>query len=169
MSEAVKVNADTQAELSDRLDRMNRIANEMRKRTDQATTSIKMIDEIAFERNLLALNLIDEIAFQTNLLASNATTKAARAVEASRSFTTVAEEVCSLARRSAEAAENTATMMEESAKNGIDITGTVTKVLEEIMQSFGKTTGLVADIATTLQEQAKCSEQASMSLPKQNI
>jgi uncharacterized phage infection (PIP) family protein YhgE len=66
--------------------------------------------------------------------------------------------------RSAEAAKNTAHMIEESvknSKNGVDIATEVSKVLEEIVQSVGKTTDLVGEIAAASQEQAKGIDQVN--------
>jgi len=151
---------------SENMAEMNGAINKIEESFDEMTKTIRVIDEIAFQRNLFALNVIDEIASQANLLASDAAVKAARVGEAAKAFAVVAEEVRNLAIRSAEAAKDTAAIMEESAKNGVDVTAEVTKVLEEIMQSFGKTTGLVAGIAATLQERSGDIKQTNMSLPR---
>jgi methyl-accepting chemotaxis protein len=103
------------------------------------------------------IKVIDEIAFQTNLLALNAAVEAARAGEAGKGFAVVAEEVRNLAQRSAEAAKNTATMIEASVKrseNGVQIAGRVGQALQEITTSTNKVNTLLSEIASAASEQA---------------
>jgi methyl-accepting chemotaxis protein len=107
---------------------------------------------------------IDEIAMQTNLLALNAAVEAARAGEAGRGFAVVAEEVRNLAQRSAEAAKNTANMIEESVKNaeeGVQISLDVAKAFEAIAGSNAKVDGLIAEIAAASGEQSQGIDQVN--------
>ncbi len=104
------------------------------------------------------LKTIDEIAFQTNLLALNAAVEAARAGEAGKGFAVVAEEVRNLAQRSAEAARNTATLIEtsqQSADGGVKATQEVGAILHEITGSVDRVKQLVGDVATASREQAE--------------
>ncbi len=90
----------------------------------------KSSDEIA-----KIIKVIDEIAFQTNILALNAVIEAARAGEAGMGFAVVAEEVRNLAQRSAQAAKDTTAIIEsniELSSKGVLVAGRVREFLTEI-------------------------------------
>jgi methyl-accepting chemotaxis protein len=104
------------------------------------------------------IKTIDEIAFQTNILALNAAVEAARAGEAGMGFAVVAEEVRSLAQRSAQAAKETGAKIADSiqkSNRGVEISAKVAVGLQEIVDKARQVDELVAEIASASREQTQ--------------
>jgi methyl-accepting chemotaxis protein len=113
------------------------------------------------------IKVIDEIAFQTNILALNAAVEAARAGEAGMGFAVVADEVRSLAQRSAQAAKDTAILIEESISksNGGKIkVDQVASAIRGITEDSSKIKTLVDEVSLGSEEQSRGLEQIARAI-----
>ncbi|MDR1728574.1 MAG: methyl-accepting chemotaxis protein [Acidobacteriota bacterium] len=157
ISAQTKQNAENAAQ-ANQLSTQARSAAE--KGNEQMKEMMAAMDDInASGQNISKIiKVIDEIAFQTNLLALNAAVEAARAGQHGKGFAVVAEEVRNLAARSAQAARETADLIEGSvgkAEHGVDIAKRTAAALSEIVTGITKTTDLVAEIAAASNEQSQ--------------
>ena len=155
-AENSKVAAEMMAAVDQHIQLGNRTLGEMVGSMQEINSSSDKISKI--------IKVIDEIAFQTNILALNAAVEAARAGEAGMGFAVVADEVRNLAQRSAQAAKDTAAMIEESiakSSEGSSKLEKVTEVIHAITESATKVKTLVDEVNLGSQEQARGIEQIS--------
>ena len=142
--------------VSQRVAEANRTLADMMASMDQIGASSGKISKI--------IKVIDEIAFQTNILALNAAVEAARAGEAGMGFAVVAEEVRNLAQRSAQAARDTASLIEESILKSTEGSRKLEEVASSIVgitESAGKVKALVDEVEASSREQAQGIDQIS--------
>ncbi|MBI4792585.1 MAG: CZB domain-containing protein [Deltaproteobacteria bacterium] len=143
--------------------RAKEVAGQARHSMDELTGAMQDISSASRETSKI-IKTIDEIAFQTNLLALNAAVEAARAGEAGAGFAVVAAEVRNLAMRAAEAAKNTAVLIENTVKkigDGSQLAGKTGEEFIQVVDSIGKVGSLLAEIMAASNEQAKGVEEIS--------
>lgn len=133
------------------------VAEEGQKEMDYMVKAMAEIEESS--RNISKIiKVIDDIAFQTNILALNAAIEAARAGKYGKGFAVVAEEVRNLASRSAQAAKETAQLIEgavSKARFGVEVANRAQEAFNRIVQNVQEVTELVGEIAASSNEQAQ--------------
>jgi methyl-accepting chemotaxis protein len=134
------------------------------------TASIAEIEK-ASEETVHIIKTIDEISFQTNILALNAAVEAARAGVAGAGFAVVAEEVRHLAGRSAEAAKETAAIIEGTMakiRRGSHLAGESGKAFDVVAGSSREISGIFREIASATGEQRQGIEQVNRAIVQMN-
>jgi len=161
MASMTKQNADNANQANTLMMETSKVVDEANHSMKELTRSMNEIS-VASEETGKIIKTIDEIAFQTNLLALNAAVEAARAGEAGAGFAVVADEVRNLAMRAADAAKNTANLIEgtvKKIKNGSEIVARTNEAFLKVATGAKKAGELVGEIAVASQEQAQGIEQ----------
>jgi methyl-accepting chemotaxis protein len=166
MASMTKQNADNAHQANVLMGETSAIVDQANQSMTELNASMKEIS-IASEQTVKIIKTIDEIAFQTNLLALNAAVEAARAGEAGAGFAVVAGEVRNLAMRAAEAAKNTASLLEgtvKKIKSGSDMVSKTNEDFGKVAVGAKKVGGLVGEIAAASREQAQGIEQINIAI-----
>ena len=157
MSSMTRQNAEHAQEANTLMKQAEQITGKANEVVAELTGAMKEISRSSEDTSKI-IKTIDEIAFQTNLLALNAAVEAARAGEAGAGFAVVAEEVRNLAMRAAEAARNTAGLIEGTVKkvgHGATLVEKTNIAFTELSNASSKVGKLVAEITAATHEQAQ--------------
>ena len=157
IAERTKENAAIADENSKLSTKIKDSAEKGSRQMDEMITAVKEINDASQSISKI-IKTIDDIAFQTNILALNAAVEAARAGQHGKGFAVVAEEVRNLASKSAEAAKDTGSMIQnsmEKAELGSRIAGETAASLAEIVTGINESTRLVAEIADASEQQSQ--------------
>ena len=171
-------------ELAATMEHVNHIASQNEKKsleandfsikvTQDLTTGREHMDNLLTSMNDIAVSsekiskiikVIDDIAFQTNILALNAAVEAARAGQAGKGFAVVEDEVRNLASKSADAANNTKSLIEENVKKaqmGAHSAKSTVDEMTHIVEQVGQSAVIVSEICTSSKEQSEAINQAN--------
>jgi methyl-accepting chemotaxis protein/methyl-accepting chemotaxis protein-1 (serine sensor receptor) len=163
ISSITRKNADNALQVAGLMQQSGRVSVEVNQALDRA---VEKMQEIDASSNKIAriIKVIDEIAFQTNILALNAAVEAARAGEAGLGFAVVADEVRNLAQRCAQAARDTAGLIEESIQTSRDGNARLDQMaaaVRAMTENALQIKHLVDEVNLGSQEQARGMEQIS--------
>jgi methyl-accepting chemotaxis protein len=166
MTNNIKNNTNNVIKMASYAKELSLSANDGQKLSNETTIAMNDINEQVTAIND-AISVIDQIAFQTNILSLNAAVEAATAGEAGRGFAVVAAEVRNLASRSAEAAKEIKTLVENATQKA-DIGKTIAQKMINgytgLNDNISKTIQLISDIESTSKEQLSSIEQINDSV-----
>lgn len=162
----VQRNAKSSREAAEHTNDANRLLTGANQKLGQMLDSMRDISSSS-ERISKIIRVIDEIAFQTNILSLNAAVEAARAGEAGMGFAVVADEVRNLAQRCSQAAKDTSGLIEESiqhAKTGKIRLDEVAASMRQVTESAIQVQRLSNEVNAGSEEQAQAIEQISRAI-----
>lgn len=162
----VQRNAKSSREAAEHTNDANRLLTEANQKLEHMLVSMRDIS-LSSERISKIIRVIDEIAFQTNILSLNAAVEAARAGEAGMGFAVVADEVRNLAQRCSQAAKDTSGLIEESiqhSKTGRVRLDEVAGAMRQVTESAVQVQRLSNEVNAGSEEQARAIEQISKAI-----
>lgn len=165
---SVQIN-NTAQNSTNAMNEMNNTGDRVAACNDQMTQMTLAMEEIASKSNEISkiIKTIEDIAFQTNILALNAAVEAARAGDAGKGFAVVADEVRSLAGKSAEASQNTATLIGDTVdavNRGIQVVTETAETLNFVVEGTHSVSKLVANITEDAQREASALTQVTQGI-----
>ncbi len=166
VNQMVQRNAASSREAANHTNDANRLLTEANQKLEQMLDSMRDISSSS-ERISKIIRVIDEIAFQTNILSLNAAVEAARAGEAGMGFAVVADEVRNLAQRCSQAAKDTSGLIEDSiqhSKTGKVRLDEVAAAMRQVTSSAIQVQRLSNEVNSGSEEQARAIEQISKAI-----
>lgn len=159
-------NTDNSRSMASLMGRSQEMFTRTNRQLEEMVISMDEINESSGKISKI-IKVIDEIAFQTNILALNAAVEAARAGEAGMGFAVVADEVRNLAQRSAQAAKDTALLIEESISKsnaGKEKVDQVATAIRDITSDSAKIKTLVDEVSLGSEEQSRGLDQIARAI-----